>query len=1241
MILSTEGRETNVEEHRRRYPHRKVELADLNKSGSHDRFGEFDIVFCYGTLYYLSNPALAIKDLSEACRSLLLLETCVYPIDNGKINLIKEPESALDQSIEGIGCRPARNWVLSELRKHFPFAYVTATQPDHSDFPLNWPVLQKKRLTRSVFIASRKPLEIPMLLQDLPGNQYVSASLPVSIKSEMHPPLKKTEGILFDDFRVSLDTRSTKVGGSWQGRLREGVPTAWDMETIKFFYERTLNIDNPVILDIGANTGSFCLLAKINQNIKCLAFEPMSMIYEILKNNILLNKLQYNVRALQIALSDKKGSEVLKYPKSGTDSGFACLGTPMRFDNWTEIKVPVNTLDQVAIEQGIKKVDLIKIDTEGCELLVLKGGENLIREYHPGILTEYYEANTQQFGCNAEKINELLSSWGYDSKKISSEGMYFYKPKGKKMSLMNPKTSKSDTITNGGENFHEWITKLAIAQNRLYYRDQTPEALNDLIKMVDKYKPAKIVELGTLSGLSLRTWLSADTDAEIIAINLSFAPLRQSQQIIPVDLSRVKLLEQNILEIDFSRLWGHEDKVLFYVDAHDQPNVPIMEHVLQNAIPTLPTGSMVVVDDLWHSQATLSQDNALQFFKDTVINEIDPLQCFQGFYAPYWKGGSFFGFREVIPLMEWVNKNQIDLVFKPGIKSVAFEWKKEEGANPSFDTKEFERLCGDVKYNPVEILHNQGENYTQTDQQINEICKQGTELYAKGRLDLALVCFQRVTDLSTSMAGAFYAQGVILARGGKFEEAMQALEKETANPSPHPNAQGLLEDIYTWVNDRKKPEIAAHQFKKMEPITIFAIPKAFKGHIDIIQRNAIKSWMLLQPQPEIILLGNDEGTAEIAREFNLKHIPHVEQNKFGTPLLNSMFAVAEANSSNSIIAYVNADIILMNDFAGAIETILKNGLDNFLMVGQRWDVELRDLINFKDNKWENKLKGLINDKGILHAITGVDYFVFFKGAWGNIPPFALGRTAWDNWLIKRALDLKMHVIDATQAATIVHQNHDYGHIKGGIEEAWNGEEAKTNLALAGGYDNMKSIAYARWIINKDGRLIEKVPTLNEDGEKTLSALSALEGESMNDSSSPQKSYDKLWEAKLNDHAWLKSDGKGRVEYCADFLKTHSRIGKGAKILDIGCGRGTLAHYLDPEVCLYGIDISEKAISEAGKVYKQADVVDLNSEKLPYEDNFFDLAITLDVIEHVFDPLFFLKEIHRVLKSGGEYAEYLK
>ena len=63
----------------------------------------------------------------------------------------------------------------------------------------------------------------------------------------------------------------------------------------------------------------------------------------------------------------------------------------------------------------------------------------------------------------------------------------------------------------------------------------------------------------------------------------------------------------------------------------------------------------------------------------------------------------------------------------------------------------------------------------------------------------------------------------------------------------------------------------------------------------MIQRNAIKSWTLL-PDVEVILLGEETGLAEAARELGVKHISNVERNANGTPLISSMFQLARENS---------------------------------------------------------------------------------------------------------------------------------------------------------------------------------------------------------------------------------------------------------------------------------------------------------------------------------------------------------
>jgi len=67
-------------------------------------------------------------------------------------------------------------------------------------------------------------------------------------------------------------------------------------------------------------------------------------------------------------------------------------------------------------------------------------------------------------------------------------------------------------------------------------------------------------------------------------------------------------------------------------------------------------------------------------------------------------------------------------------------------------------------------------------------------------------------------------------------------------------------------------------------LTIFSTPKPFRGHIEVIQTNAIKNWLQLRPQCEVILFGSDEGTAEVAARLDTRHVPEVDRNEYGTPL---------------------------------------------------------------------------------------------------------------------------------------------------------------------------------------------------------------------------------------------------------------------------------------------------------------------------------------------------------------------
>ena len=103
----------------------------------------------------------------------------------------------------------------------------------------------------------------------------------------------------------------------------------------------------------------------------------------------------------------------------------------------------------------------------------------------------------------------------------------------------------------------------------------------------------------------------------------------------------------------------------------------------------------------------------------------------------------------------------------------------------------------------------------------------------------------------------------------------------------------------------------------MTLLTLFSAPKPFTDpHIAMIQRNAIRSWTLL-PDVEIILLGAEEGLAQAAKEFGVKHLPDVERNESGTPLISSMFQLAQENSHSDLLCIINTDMILVSDFLEA------------------------------------------------------------------------------------------------------------------------------------------------------------------------------------------------------------------------------------------------------------------------------------------------------------------------------------
>jgi hypothetical protein len=131
----------------------------------------FDVVYCYGLLYHLADPAGALALMAKWSRDLLLIETLVSYGDDDEAYPTPEP-GGMTQAFTGMGCRPTRRWVFQRLRALFPYVYLPTTQPAHEDFPLDWTIPPSApTFTRAVFVASYNPQTTPVLVPRIPDRQ--------------------------------------------------------------------------------------------------------------------------------------------------------------------------------------------------------------------------------------------------------------------------------------------------------------------------------------------------------------------------------------------------------------------------------------------------------------------------------------------------------------------------------------------------------------------------------------------------------------------------------------------------------------------------------------------------------------------------------------------------------------------------------------------------------------------------------------------------------------------------------------------------------------------------------------------------------------------------------------------------------------------------------------------------------------------------------------------------------------
>jgi FkbM family methyltransferase len=223
---------------------------------------------------------------------------------------------------------------------------------------------------------------------------FVKKTLSLTLQRKIIPPERFWDLLSFQgNFSVDLDNYQFQLShtGEWleNSLFWKGIS---GYEPISFELWQKACQFSKTILDIGANTGLYSLIAKtVNPSSQVYAFEPLPAFNKALRENIRLN--HYDIQVIDQAVSDFIGTAEFYAPQRGQGNLYSSSLSLEHYENHQKStpivhQVGVTTLDTFVKEQGIQSVDLVKIDAEGQDSNVLKGFLNSMQQFQPDFIVE-------------------------------------------------------------------------------------------------------------------------------------------------------------------------------------------------------------------------------------------------------------------------------------------------------------------------------------------------------------------------------------------------------------------------------------------------------------------------------------------------------------------------------------------------------------------------------------------------------------------------------------------------------------------------------------------------------------------------------------------------------------------------------------------------------------------------------------------------------------------------------------
>ena len=208
---------------------------------------------------------------------------------------------------------------------------------------------------------------------------------------------------------------------AWRRNLR------WRKHEPETPYMADLLAGAPLCLHVGASDGRHAyVMTQVAPKARIYAFEPSAFSIEVLKLTLAWHGIADQVTPIRAAVGDKPGEMLLVTPRKITgrmgrayafvaDAKPEGKARPDLQDTGMEVQpTPVVTLDGFCAEQGINKVDFIRMDIEGAELMALNGAARILDRDRPHVLIEIHPQMLEaRFGGTAQQVVEVFTGRGY------------------------------------------------------------------------------------------------------------------------------------------------------------------------------------------------------------------------------------------------------------------------------------------------------------------------------------------------------------------------------------------------------------------------------------------------------------------------------------------------------------------------------------------------------------------------------------------------------------------------------------------------------------------------------------------------------------------------------------------------------------------------------------------------------------------------------------------------------------